>query len=865
MAYGPHRDKSLGRSAPLGPGDRVAHRFNPDLGPGRILAIEGRTLVVRFPLAETTLKIAAETDVLDRVEVKPGVRALLEGEGTEVAVSEVLDDGRCRLSDGRVVADAELWPLPRTSHLVERLASGEIDRLEDFSNRIDALHLAAIREANGLGSFLGGRIQLFPHQLYVAERASRTDPVRWLLADEVGLGKTVEACLIQSHLIRTGRVQQVLVVAPATLTVQWLGELWRKYHQVYVLLDNKRLADVSRDYGEAFNPFEVHRQAVISLELLVERPRLSEQAVEAGIDLLIVDEAHHLRRPEGHPGEPAYRAVEPIARAAPNVLLLTATPMEDDAHGFLRLLQLLRPEEFPEGKPLVERLETGEPLPACTSVTRRKDLGGLPPRKPRPVDIGAASLTAFFALEERLRRLEAEGPVAIERKRDWMRRAHSSGAALIPALGEGHPELRALAARADGEDPRLAWLAEAAPAWRDRGEKTLVFVSRRETLELLREQMSHRAQIRTGVFHEDLSPARRDIEVAHFRLESGPSMLISTECGGEGRNFEFCHRLVMFDLPWSPVQVEQRIGRLDRIGRRMPVEVIYFRPPGGLAAAVVQLYEAIGLMERPLEGLQRELRRIERAVGEMALSGEGPIDPHIFDTLVEQAQQAYERVQDAAYRELHRDLYDPSMAEAILARVPPDLEPLTEDVVLEAAECLGLKVETQREETVWSIELGKEAMVETLPGLPEGFGYVGTFDRETAVDDEMLDFFAAGHPLVEGLLTELDDSVRGRTALLQMEIGREVGLALAAFYKHPGGFEVVVVDHRGRLRPDWADLLRRRPLRTKHVDVEAWTSQPNWNETITRLAPRLERDDVPEAAAVLLVGPARATRAPSRS
>ena len=145
-----------------------------------------------------------------------------------------------------------------------RLAAGDVDPVEDFALRLDALHLAERREAEGLGSFLGGRIRLFPHQLHAAERAAATDPVRWLLADEVGLGKTIEACLVLSHLVRTGRADRCLVVAPETLTVQWLGELWRKYHQVFVLLDEDRLADVARDHGPDFNPFDVHRRAVVA-------------------------------------------------------------------------------------------------------------------------------------------------------------------------------------------------------------------------------------------------------------------------------------------------------------------------------------------------------------------------------------------------------------------------------------------------------------------------------------------------------------------------------------------------------------------------------------------------------------------------
>jgi ATP-dependent helicase HepA len=195
--------------------------------------------------------------------------------------------------------------------------------------------------------------------------------VRWLLADEVGLGKTIEACLVLSRLLRTQRAERSLVVAPETLTVQWLGELWRKYHQVFTLLDGPRLADVARDFGADFNPFDVHRRVVVALETLIARPELTAQAVSAGIDLLVVDEAQRIRRPRRHPGDAGWRAIAPIAALGRHVLLLSATPLEDDAHGFFRLLQLLRPEEFPDEMSFEDRLAHATPLPPCTTTLSR--------------------------------------------------------------------------------------------------------------------------------------------------------------------------------------------------------------------------------------------------------------------------------------------------------------------------------------------------------------------------------------------------------------------------------------------------------------------------------------------------------------
>ena len=131
---------------------------------------------------------------------------------------------------------------------------------------------------------------------------------------------------------------------------------------------------------------------------------------------------------------------------------------------------------------------------------------------------------------------------------------------------------------------------------------------------MLRDALSARAQLASGVFHEELSAARRDTEVARFRADDGPSILVSTEAGGEGRNFEFCHRLVLYDLPWKPSTVEQRIGRLDRIGRRIPVEIVYFRPASGIGADVVRLFERLGLFREPMAGVEPQLAHVESAL-----------------------------------------------------------------------------------------------------------------------------------------------------------------------------------------------------------------------------------------------------------
>ena len=798
------------------------------------------------------------------MDLAPGRPVRITATREETTVVARLPDGTLRLSNGRAEPSHALWPLELEGALLERLALGDLDAVDDFVTRLDILHLMSLREADGLGSFLGGRVRLFPHQLHVAERATANDPVRWLLADEVGLGKTIEASLILNRLAHTGKIERCLVVAPDALTVQWLGELWRKYHQVFTLLDAQRLADVSRDFGSDFNPFDLHRRAVIALEMLTERPHLTEQAVKAGIDLLVVDEAQRLRRPKGHLGEPPWRAVAPIAALGRHVLLLSATPLEDDAHGFFRLLQLLRPQELPDEMSFEERLATGTPLPPCTSSTRRADIGGLPPRVGMPnTPEHPKGWQLRSTIEAAVRNTAAPQAVARRHKVDRLRRALASGAALSAVLGPDEQALRQQAGAMDVGDPRLLWLLSQAPRWRDAREKTLVFVAHRETLEMLRTALSHRAQVASGVFHEELSPARRDTEVARFREPKGPSLLVSTECGGEGRNFEFCRRLVLFDLPWKPSVVEQRIGRLDRIGRRIPVDIVYFRPPSGIGADVVRLFEALGLFREPVAGLEPQLAHVESALEEIALDPTASLTDAHFESLLSEARAARTRIGEAAYQQLHRDPYHSSMAAGILSRVPRELDALNEEVVVTACIGLGFTIQRPRGDRIFSIELGSGALVDGLPGVAGGSSYVGSFSREEAVENEAIDFFASGHPLVEGIFAHYEESALGRVARFEIEIGTEHGEGLVAIYKDgssDGGkdspvFEIAVFDSTGKARQDWAAALGRRPLGARPVAERV--EHADWTDMVRRVGARLDPARRPHALAALVVRPVR--------
>lgn len=747
-------------------GSKLVHPFNPELGIGIVREIDGRYLHVEFPVSGREVTLAASGAGLERLILPVGAQAVHIETSEPVEIAEVLEH-RYRLTDGREVGDAEIWPAAHGDSPVDRLARLHLDSASSFANRVRGLDLMNLREAGGLGSFLGGRIELFPHQLHAALRAVESDPVRWLLADEVGLGKTVEACLILSALVRTGRVKQALVVAPSTLAIQWLGELYRKFHQVFVLLDRERIESVESDFGEGVNPFEVHPFAVVPLEMLASDAKLLAQASEAGLEAVVLDEAHRLARREWT------EAVGPLVREARHALLLTATPLQADREGFFRLFSLLHPEAFASFADFDAALQKGDVSVPCTSAVRRVDVGGLPPRVPMPQEIGPAD-----------------------------------------------PDLRS--------DPRTRWLVEQVPKWVESNEKALVFVRDAEVAEALAAVLESETHVRITLFHEKLSAAKRDIQVASFR-ESNLPVLLCSEAGGEGRNFQFCDRMVHYDLPPDPVELEQRIGRLDRIGREAPVEIVYFR----MAEAtpdLAALYERLGLFERAAAGLDTALAPVRPAV-EAARAEAKPLD---LDALLKEVEARRMDADRDLTRAFYPDAYTPDQADALLARVPEDLEPLTRAYCVSAAEDLGFDVIEKSDRALFYVEFGAEAKIDSLAGVEGGSRFLGTFDRDEALEKEEADFFASGHPLVEGLLLELEDGNRGRASLLEIEGCPGAGLLL--IYKDGPEWGAVVVGADGDLHPEWWSTLHKALPKARSGRAERWGIGDSWADGIRALA-----------------------------
>jgi ATP-dependent helicase HepA len=726
-----------------------------------------------------------------------GVVVQVADEGRRVAIRFAGRDGITVVS-GRDPALVEVPPETPIERAVggplERLTTGDPGPAGAFALRTRVVRLEALRRADSLGALLSSRVHVLPHQVGAAGRILGDRIPRFVLADEVGLGKTVEAGLVFSGLRQLGIAERVLVVVPEHLAFQWLAELFHKFNALFTLLSPERIAELGGP--EAALARSPH--AIVSFEALKADETLAAAAAAAPLDLVVVDEAHHLAEDALHD------AVAPICRSSFGVLLLTATPVRLDPREYFRLLALVEPVATTSEKEFLARLDQHDAyadvarglLAGAPVADALELLGKLSPgddffsrAEPLPHRLALlAHLADRYSLSARLVRNRRVKVGAFTARK--LRRTD------VPA-GAKRQALVDLCARLAGE-----------------GEKVLVFGA---DVEALRELQGGVAVAgREALLYDDApSIEARDRLVARFRDPEGPAILLSGESGGEGRNFQFAHHLVCADLPESPLVLEQRIGRLDRLGQTRPVEIhlvveegeeafladlyekeigIFDEPVGGLDAVLASLPEELAALRRKRTARSRETFRkslAERVAGARKAQHDG--DP-LLD-IRSAALPELARLVRAAFDRLGEEPPDgidtpgDGASEAIseaLVTLSRWLEEELEDVVAEIGRRVGMDVDTDQNVHPFEVAftLGAGMKIEALPGMElpeEPLTILGSFWRETAVARDELNWFATGHRLVEALIGLVRDGDAGRSAALKREWAPRRGALYARF------------------------------------------------------------------------------------
>nr|WP_290699742.1 RNA polymerase-associated protein RapA [Halomonas sp. UBA3074] len=807
------------------PGQRWISDGEAELGLGTVLNCDARSVTILFSASQETRTYNTRQAPLTRVMFGSGDR-VISADGWQMVVDDSKEThglityiGEDKEGNLRELPEAKLADTMQFDQARDRLLTGQVDRNDWFDLRFRTLHhYQRIEQHSALG-FSGPRIDLIPHQLYIANEVANRHAPRVLLADEVGLGKTIEAGLILHRLLLNGRVERALILVPDSLTHQWLVELLRRFSLNVSLLDETQ----SQAHGSE-NPFESAQLVLASQGWLFANPQRQEQALASQFDLLIVDEAHHLDWSEEGSG-PGYRCVEQLSALIPGLLLLTATPEQMGIKSHFARLRLLDGERYHD----LERFKAEEShytevaraidalaaLPddssartAVSAVADDRDSQALLDTLCNPEASTAQQDAARAQLSEALLDRHGTGRVMFRNSRRHVggfpeRRLNLAPLALPSAYrrvvrrlerdddyldellietGMDHPDVLIYPDAAyrelsndplNGEDwwhidPRVNWLLEKLSDDSESGfanEKVLVIAHHRETAEGLAEGLRVLGGYHAPVFHEDLSLIERDRAAAAFAdEEEGVQVLVCSEIGSEGRNFQFCRHLVMFDMPQHPDQLEQRIGRLDRIGQRHAIELHIPTFEGSPGERLLRWYhEGMDAFSAP-HGVGNDLFDAFGDALADALLDDEALDEIITETRAMFSAKLAEH--DAGRnRLLELNACRPARAQQVI------------DAVRELDDDAALPRYLERALDIFGVdsqEIGKglmhlqpsQHMLDGLPGLVKGEeGFTATYSRTQALARDDVQRLSWEHPLLREMMGRVLDGTMGNSAL----------------------------------------------------------------------------------------------------
>ena len=866
---------------------------------GVVEELNGTVATVRWdPGVDLSPLVNWKSGSLRRVELPPMVmRAGTEEPGLRVELAgDVPPKWRVQFLDGlKTVAEAGLRP-NRNLDPIARLKNGQIGSYKKFRLGLVTRHHRIAHLHDDLVSLGHTRVDIKPHQVGVVHRVITSYPHRFLLCDEVGLGKTIEAGMILKELRTRQIVKRCLIIVPPNLRRQWQFELKTKFNEVFPILDTDTVRHLERTERYTDNPFLRYNSAIVS-EAWVTSGTRPDEVRQVDWDMIIVDEAHHVRSTRQGNRVTTTRLydlmrdlADPAHVGNRSILFLTATPMQLQTHELYSLIELLDPVLFASEdhferhghearglSRLVEQLTEGYPIPGEEPATtlkqvsdwlgmpeqdarerlersteerealcrelaerhllseilirnRKKAVGGFMPRHAYRwgvtlTDDERLALALVedyvqygFALAESKRenavgfvmvlfqKLMASSIRALTRslagRRDRLLAKaapmRASAAQLEQSLEENeaaseiaaanlHEEeaaelddlvraLEALAVDSKGEEfvRRMTILLDEDP-----DAKVLVFTEFRETQAYLKELLDQADRpgrpIGVKLFHGQLKPMAKDDAVESFRVGHGPQVLISTEAGGEGRNFQFCHYLVNYDLPWNPMRVEQRIGRLDRIGQEHEVRVF-------------NLYAEGTVEERVLDVLEKRINAFEDTVG-----GLDPILGETEDDLRKILRRAPSE-RDAALEELGRRLEDQvrmaRQAEVQLRDFVMDVKSYSREIAekiagqehglsptaqtafmtaLLADTRTHIKARGDEYELTFHDPFRGDHLHEFFATSPKRWA---VFHPDALRDVEYVEFFAFGHPIIEAIVDDvLDDRHEGVTGSWRLSAG----------------------------------------------------------------------------------------------
>lgn len=797
------------------PGQRWICDVDLQLGLGTIRSVADRIVSITFAATDETRTYSRQSAPLTRVVFNVG-DSISSQQGVSIQVTSVKNEEGLLVYTGTdsqgeliVLPEDELAHHIQFSKPTDRLFNYHIDADKWFQIRHQTWQLINQFENKPLFGLLGGRTSLIPHQLYIAHEVGRRYAPRVLLADEVGLGKTIEAGLILHQQLLTDRAGRVLVVVPETLIHQWLVEMLRRFNLNFSIFDDARYTALEQS-DPLENPFHSEQLVLCSLGFLSGNTKAHQAALDGDWDLLVVDEAHHLEWSEESPSQ-AYQVIEQLAATVSGVLLLTATPEQLGKMGHFARLRLLDANRFDDYPHFLAEEQAYEPIAdAVEALLNSQPLTDAVRETLLSFADTAQMLSELTELEETTNDEETKASVRQSLAESLLDR-HGTGRVLfrntraavkgfpgrkliseslpLPAeydviLGEFesenlsqpklllYPELIYQAGDEEAPeadwteiDPRIEWLYQMLRNLRP--EKILVIAASALTAC----DIAHALKMRTGkpfpVFHEQMSLLERDRAAAFFAdKESGSQLLICSEIGSEGRNFQFAHHLVLFDLPLNPDLLEQRIGRLDRIGQTETIKIhVPYLQNTAQAVMLHWYHDGLNALEKTCPTGLAVYQKVEQAL--LLAMHQRNLDAASFKALIDHTQETNHLLKEALDhgrdRLLEYNSFRPHIAGQLhQAACAQDADATLLQYMDIAFDCFGVVVEEHRAGS-YRIEPG-EHMTSAFPGLHDE-GVIITYDRNTALANEDMQFLTWEHPMVIHAMDRVIGDEFGNTAV----------------------------------------------------------------------------------------------------
>lgn len=806
-------------------GQRWISNTESQLGLGIITDRNGRQVSICFPAAGEERIYAIDNAPLSRIIYKSGEEIITNEQRSFLVTATEDNKGLITYTaidqddNEHQIKELALNCFIKLNTPQQRLFSGLLDKLNSYKLRIETLNHCSRLQQSKVSGLLGSRTSHLPHQVYIASEVAKRYAPRVLLADEVGLGKTIEAGMILHYQLQTGRASRILIVVPDALIHQWLVEMLRRFNLRFSIFDQNRFDqsdenefdDEDDDFDIASlatqeNPFESEQLIICSLDFLMANPDARYQAFETKWDILVVDEAHHLHWSE-ESQSPEYECIEQLAAQSKGVLLLTATPEQVGIQSHFARLRLLDPSRFHNFSEFKKEEEHYQEINQLVQqMIAQKDLHNSEQVSSELKSQLSNYLGDFVAesINENIKNLldrHGTGRVLYRNTRAAIKGfperhlhayplprpeiyapliAHNESPILYPEHSLANTSWLA-------SDPRVAWLV--AKVNELHPEKILIICAKANTALALEQQLKLKAGIKSTAFHERLTIIERDRAAAYFsEQENGAQVMVCSEIGSEGRNFQFAHHLVLFDLPLNPDLLEQRIGRLDRIGQQHSIEIHVPYIQNTAQEILFRWYhEGINLFKQSCSVGCSIYEHFTKELNDLLCNIKDEPTNQALDSLISKTkihtEQLNKTLNEGRDRLLELNSCDPLIAREIIAEIEAEESSLElEQYMAKVFQEFGIDHEYHSEQCE-ILHPGDHMKISHLPGLKED-GVTVTYSRSQGLVREDMEFLSWEHPMVAESMEMILNSEIGNATLVTISIKSiEPGtLFLESFY-----------------------------------------------------------------------------------